>query len=174
MIANALTFINKQLNEHFKNTLELEHTTVAVSRLTNPDRDGKLILTLVNIEEDALIKNPAHRGAAGNEFAITVPPMSLNLEILVSVAPQTPYVEGMKILSQAIVFFNENPVFNRAEKVLPEGIDKLTIGMMPLDADTKKALWQSLGTTYQPSVIYKMRLIPLPSERIEAVVPEIK
>ncbi len=171
MIANALTFVTKQLNNHFKNTLELDHTMVALSRLTNPNIDGKLVLTLVDIAEDPIKANHIER--IGQNDLVAAPILSLNLDFLIAVAPRTPYVEGMKILSQAIVFFKEHPVFNAAQTKMPEGIDRIRCEMRHLDTDTKNTLWQSLGANYQPSVGYKMRLVIQNEDGIKAVVPRI-
>ena len=171
MIANALTFVTRQLNDYFNNALQLDHTMVALSRLTNPNIDGKLVLSLVDIEQEAHLKNQFNRGGAGNEPTTT--PLLLNLQILVSVAPQTPYVEGMKHLSQAITFFQERPVFTGAQRDMPNGIANITIEMLRLNAEGKNTLWQSLGAKYQPSVVYKMRLVNQNEDAILGVEPEI-
>lgn len=165
MIANALSFITKQLNEYFKNTLGLDHTMVALSRMINPNIDGKLVLTLIDISEDSNTHNDIKR--TGKSVIATAPPMSLNLDILIAIAPRTPYVEGMKILSQAIVFFKQHPVFNNAQQAMPPGIDRIRCEMLHLDADTKTAQWQILGANYQPSVVYRMHLMLLDAPRIE-------
>lgn len=165
MIANALSFITKQLNAHFKDTLGLDHTMVALSRITNPNIDGKLLLTLIDIGEDVNIRNAT--GRTRSDTFIAMPPMSLNLDILIALAPRTPYVEGMKILSQAIIFFKERPVFNKAEGPMPPGIDRIHCEMLHLDANTKNAQWQILGANYQPSVVYRMRLVLLDTSLIE-------
>ena len=56
---------------------------------------------------------------------------------------------------------------------MPDGIDKLSFELVNLDIDNMSQFWRALVTNYQPSVIYKMRMLKISSDRIEVVLPEI-
>jgi len=170
MIANALTFITKQMNDYMKRQVPSHDTFIELSPVTSGSAQGKLFLSLVDIEEDALLGKKLPK--RGNEFMVAAPPMSLNLDVLVSVSPQTPYVEGMKHLSDAMAFFQAFPYFDTSGTTMPNGIHKMTIEMIRTEA--KNDLWLSLGADYQPSVMYKMRLSLMDSELIKAEIPAIK
>lgn len=170
MIANALTFITKLLNGYLKNRFSSDMAFAELAPVTSQSAQGRLLLSLIEIEETP-VRKPI--GRTTEDDHLNTSSLSLNLDLLVSVSPQTPYVEGMKILSQAMTYFQGNPVFtSKTTGELPKGIHKITLEMIP--ANTKPDLWLSLGADYQPSVMYKIRVLLEETDTIKKVIPEIR
>ena len=97
------------------------------------------------------------------------PTVYLNVYLLFSADFQSAhYLEGLHWLSLVIQFFQFKGTFSAESTAMPEGINKLTLELVNVDIDNMSRFWGALGAHYQPSVIYKMRMIAIDSGSVEA------
>ena len=173
MIAKALNFVTDQLDSYLKRKTSATAPMVKLSSVTSTAEDT-LVVSLVNISKEVTIANQSNIGRDNIALSKQAPPVYLNLYILISAAfKENNYKEGLQWLSLAINFFQEYPFFNSSQTQMPNGIDTLSFELVNLDIDNMSRFWGALGTNYQPSVIYKMRMLKVSSDTMEAVLPEI-
>ena len=178
----TLEQVRTRLNEFIKASHPRPGDWVILSNIV--DRDGspyeaardKLVMLLTNVRRETSIGtyNPNVPARAGS-YAVTAPPLYIDLFVFLyaNFAGST-YVEGLGILSDAISFFQRNPLFTRRN--LPDlnpAIDKLAFEMTNLDTMELNHLVGMLGAHYLPSVYYKVRMIPFQSGAMIAEVPPV-
>jgi Pvc16 N-terminal domain len=180
MIADALIFVTNQLDSFLKRKTSGTKSVVKLSGLVTPDgtisvtEDNVLVLTVVNIEEENSIANQPNFARQGSTILKQTPPVYINVYILISALfNENQYAVGLHWLSLAINFFQQHPYFNSEQIAMPIGIDKLSFELVNLDADSMSKFWGALGARYQPSVVYKVRMLKISSETMEAILPEI-
>lgn len=169
MIHTALTFLANEMNEHFKTKFKLNEDIVVLSSLKGADGtsnvpgENKLVLTLINIEEEKTLKNAAVP-TRGNTGGMMPPPIALNLHVLISTHfTNSNYPESLKFISEVISFFHHKNVFTpQTSPNLANGMDKLTVELYSHSVEENNSLWQMLGSTYTPSVAYKVRMLSHP------------
>ena len=180
MIADALNFVTNQLDSFLKRKTSRKESIVKLSGLVTPDgsiaiaEEDILVLSVVNIAEEGSIANQSNIKRQGNSFQKQAPPVYLNVYLLVSTLfKDEKYETGLHWLSLAINFFQQNPYFISSQTEMPNGVDKLNFELVNLDIDNMSRFWGALGARYQPSVIYKMRMLKISSDTMEGVLPEI-
>jgi hypothetical protein len=78
------------------------------------------------------------------------------------------YYEGLKFLNASIQFFQLNGVLDvtKSSKI-PKEINKIEFQLENGDGYMQmQNLWTALGAKYQPSIIYKMKLIAIVNDEI--------
>src|SRR4030095_1499673 len=96
MIDLALKFVMDQLNDYFNShvTLTIESTSPVFlgnigsfndNDATLDNQDGKIMLWLVNLEEDRISKNPENFTRQGDQVIYRNPKIHLNLYCLFSI-----------------------------------------------------------------------------------------
>lgn len=193
MISEALVFLQQELSRYI-----LEHQNSAggpsqddlnpgdimlgnISSLEN-DQDGRLrnrvILSLVNVEEESTLKNNKHyvKNPITNSIEYFQPPIYLNLYVLFCatlVDPPTSdnYERALHRLSLIIEFFQAKKSFsiqNSPQSLgsFPAGTDeaileelRLLPELYTLTFEQINHLWGSLGGKQVPFVMYKIRLV---------------
>lgn len=129
--------------------------------------DNKVILTLVNIEEDKILKNGPTFTVRDSTVHRHNPPVVLNLCLLFS-ANTKAYDIGLSYLSKIITFFQGKYVFTQQNSPgLDPKIDKLILDIHSLNLEYLNHLWGVLGGRYYPSMLYKMRLLELQEAPLE-------
>ena len=84
------------------------------------------------------------------------------------------YPEALKLLSFTAAFFQGRPMFDQQNTPgLEPGIDRLTVELENLSIADLGNLWGILGGRYLPSLVYRMRMLVIDSERLEAQVPRV-
>jgi hypothetical protein len=70
------------------------------------------------------------------------------------------YEQGLDLLGQVLRFFQTNPVLDRSSvpKLNPE-IDKLTFELVTLPLSEQHSVWSQLNVAYQPSLMYRVRMV---------------
>lgn len=179
MIAVTLEFITAQLNEFLKRRTSDNKTLVKLSGFEAPSSDAEfnypLTLSLVNIVEEGSIANQIGLRKQGDVLSKQAPPLFLNLYILLrSNGQNDSYSEGLRWLSMAILFFQQNRFLSSDSLQMPEHIEKLSFELINLDLDVMGKFWDALETSYQPSVIYKVRMLKIDNYQIRDELPEIK
>jgi Pvc16 N-terminal domain len=150
--------------------------------------DDKIVLTLVNVEEESTLKNAPHVKKDGSSAArYENPPVYLNLYLLVSscnkASDNANYQEALRKLSHVIRFFQGKNSFSHASA---STFDPLRFGNDDLVKLSLKAelytltfeqinhLWGTLGGKQMPSVMYKLRLVAITGRKQVREVPLIE
>jgi hypothetical protein len=136
------------------------------------DLDNKLVLTLVNLEEEPTLKN-GHALARSTASGVSYvrPPAFLNLFLVFS-ANYKNYTTALTRLGQVITFFQGKGTFtpgNSPGGGLPPTADvSLTLSLVSLTLEQLNHLWGSLGGKQLPFVMYCGRLIMVQEQRLVA------
>ena len=181
MIHAAVTHIASQLNQFLKRSFDLTEDMVVVSNILEqdgtvaPSVSNKLVVFVVNVE-----KETAHARGSGMNFAeswtASYPPLFLNLYVMVAANfSGSNYSEGLKYLSNAVSFFQRQPVFDHHQTPdLDRRIGKLVLDIENLNMQDLSGLWGALSGHYQPSVLYKARMVCFTTGDVLSEVAPIK
>ena len=131
----------------------------------NNNAADELVISLINIEENRVARNPQNFVRNGTEIRMKNPAVHLDLTLLfTSVRLDGGYEMALQSIQQAILFFQGNYVFDHINTpVLDPGIEKLIMDLFSLNFEQLHQLWAMLGGRYHPSVIYRMRMITIDS-----------
>jgi hypothetical protein len=135
---------------------------------------GTVALCLVNIEEERTLREqvPARLFRSGRELLLQ-PELKLNLTLLFA-ARMVDYPTTLRALSHVLTFFQSHPAFCAEEHPgLDPRIDRLTMEMLSVTPETLNQLWASIGAKYQPSVLYRARLLSIQDQEPFASGPPI-
>jgi len=167
MITKALQYTCDALDQFLRNRLSLDEKKVLLNNVVDsngsipPANQNMLVISLINIEKETSrpyyhIRN--QKMANGN-FSDINPPERYNLDILVS-SSFDDYGESLKFLDTAILFFQMNILLDPTSfSNIPDGLNKLHFDNEKITYHQMHSLWTAMGAKYQPSVIYKMRLV---------------
>lgn len=181
MISHALTIVRNELERHLGtfdgNSLHAELGNIgdAASQAANGLLREKLLLSVVNIQEERTLKNgPTY---VRDDVALRVryqnPPTFLNLAVLVA-ATHANYGDALLALSRALTFFQFRNVFT-PDGVDPNSIDegapvhdadrlvefKLIFNLWSPTLEEVNDMWGMLGGRQFPFAIYSMRMLEL-------------
>ncbi|RYG15240.1 MAG: DUF4255 domain-containing protein [Chitinophagaceae bacterium] len=179
MINTSLNFISQEINAYLNHIAgsEGEEFIIVTSVVSN----GKLAipptkmgLTLMNIEEDRVVKDQrvTVRNMVG-EIETRNPDIYLNLFVLISAnfngddtnPSSTDYLEGLKQLSQVISFFQGKNVFTKANSPLLASVDpkieRISAELFSFNFEQMNHFWSIIGHSYLPSVLYKVRMLTI-------------
>lgn len=181
MIYAAVSHIANQLNQFLKRSFDLSEDMVVLSNILEqdgtvaPDVNNKLVVFLVNVEKESV-----HGHGMGMNFAeswtSSYPPLFLNLYVMVAANfGGGNYAEGLKYLSNAVSFFQRQPVFDHHQTPdLDRRISKLVMDVENLNMQDLSSLWGALSSHYQPSVLYKIRMVSFATGDVLSELPPIK
>ena len=167
MIDKALSFLADSINNYYEYNLGSSYNeTVKLSGIveqdgsTAKDTDNSVVLTLINLEEERVLKT--QRPTVENVNGQTVkfnPDIKLNLYTLFTVNFSN-YKESLKFISHIVSFFQINNVFTPgSHPTLDASIQKLIVDLYTISFEQQNNLWGALGAKYMPSVIYKLRML---------------
>lgn len=184
MIHTTLTYIRDILNENFKNEFSISENKVVLSNIVNSDGglahnvDGKIVFFLVNIDEEATLKNNLNRSINSGRggLASKRPSLHLNLQLFFCVNfTDSNYVEGLRYLSSLIRFFQiNNKLVPNPSNGSSNTINKLNFELCKLDHSQLSHLWSAIGGKLMPSVLYKVGVLVVDDLPITKIVPSIK
>lgn len=179
MIDVALNYVRQILDQHLVARLGIDGSVVVLNSLSNPDSSqteknrNKMVITLVNLDYET---NRQFYGAQQRDLTSTSqlnPAVYFNLDILVA-AHFDDYGEALKILTASIAFFQENAVLDRVNHPgMPEGIPALKFEIENSPFAKSHNLWTTLGVSYLPSIIYKIRHVTVQSGQIKGVAANV-
>ena len=178
MISETLSFLSAEMNGFIANKdFRYRGKTVAiVSDLVDARGDAAylkllqgqadaLIITLINVEEETVGKSQTalYKRPDGSVEPLN-PDVKLNVYIMITgvsnMSDQQRYLNSLKVLSYAIGFFQYKNVFDRTNSAtLPDGVEKLIAEMVSLTFEQQNHIWGALGAKYQPSVMFKVRML---------------
>lgn len=173
MLKEALDFIRLELNHAnphpvtpmdfaiFGNIAQYETSSDA----SNSNLRDKVVITVVNFEEEKTLKNEPHYIRVGETVQKQNPPLYLNLYVLFSCTHEHDRGTYLDKLDRVIGFFQQQHFFTAANKnineAFPEGVEKIILDMFSLNFEQVNHLWGIMGGKYFPSVMYKLRLLPI-------------
>jgi hypothetical protein len=167
MITQALAFIANQINLAFFTPNGSPRVILGnVAALNDADyNEPNVLLSMVNIEEEVLLRNPENFFKRNNSTVYKNPPMHFNITIIFGAYRTDPdreqvYTDAVSYIQRVIGFFQRESVFEPSNSPdLPAGIEKLVFELMNYNIEQLHNLWTMLGGKYVPSVVYKMRMV---------------
>lgn len=183
MILEATSLILAQVNQYIHqadgnplgtadpvvvgNISQVENTNVA------SDLENKVVLTLVNLSEEAALKNlsAVNRSPSGS-ISYQNPPIYLNLYLLFS-ATYTNYATALRRLAQVITFFQSKKTFTLSNSpgsvnnISPTTDLTLHIDLLTLNFEEVNNLWGSLGGKQLPFILYRGRLVEIQDRSLQ-------
>lgn len=182
-----LKIIIRQLNQYILSTSAPNSSTgtegpvmlgnIATSTIAGGNNDklnDKIVVSLVNIAEEASLKNNTAQLQRNQQHFQQYPVVHVNLYLLFAVNFDK-YDIGINHLFRVLEFFQGNKIFKFKNAPLP-GIDatelerleniELTVELHTLNFEQLNDLWGSLGGKQLPFVLYRARLVPIQMEQI--------
>ncbi|HEX3349516.1 MAG TPA: DUF4255 domain-containing protein [Acetobacteraceae bacterium] len=182
MIDQALLFLKGQLNDYFAPPVLGQPLAAAEDTVVFLDGDkmdpvtfklGAVTAVLINVEQEPILRaaDPFVRiGADGSAYQIR-PDVRLNLCVLF-VARFKQYEQSLSRLSKIITYFQAHPVLDaQTAPTLPAGIGRLALELLTLPLAEQNDLWNALRATYQPSVLYRVRMLVFEHQDATVTVP---
>ncbi|MCW3072047.1 MAG: hypothetical protein JWO44_1937 [Bacteroidetes bacterium] len=168
MINKALQFSSDVLGQFLKNRLSLDEDKVVLNNLIEGNGSlpeinrNKVVISLINIEKETLRPFYVRSEKLSNgNFADQSPSERYNLDLLIS-ANFDSYNESLRFLGAVIQFFQVNTSLDAAfSSAIPAGLTRLEFEIEKISYRDMQSLWTAMGAKYQPSVIYKMRLVTI-------------
>jgi hypothetical protein len=178
MIYETLQILKEQLEVYFSDEglgkiIALENIALWESGSEDASKVvGKVILTLINLEEETTLKNIPNYKVREGKTEYKNPPVNLNLFILISANCDT-YDKSLRSISKIIQFFqgkktftSSNTVYNRTN-VAFDVLDyfKFIMELYTPSFEELNYVWGTLGGRQLPSVIYKVQLIKIEQDK---------
>ena len=144
---------------------ELGNIGEILSSGTHGGVDTNIVISLINVEENRVSRDPQNYIRSGTDLRIKNPAVNLYLTLLfTSVRHEGGYGLALQGLQQVIEFFQQKYVFDHLNTPnLDPGIDRLILEMISLNMEQLQQLWSMLGGRYHPSIAYRMRMITIDS-----------
>lgn len=177
MIFKALDFLQKQLSGYMGQAMGPSATGswIELSRLVNKDGDfdfdSPLGFALINVEEERIFKSQERvRSSADEVTYYSAPDIKLNLHVMiVAKAEKGKYDTALKALSNVATFFQARRSFDKERyPSLESPVEKLVVELESLDYESQSYLWSSLGGKLSPSLVYRVRLLKVQEQLVEA------
>jgi hypothetical protein len=178
MIDHALLIVRNELQAHLTavgNSTEAKLGNVGEIGNGTLDLRDKVLLSVVNLQEERTLKNtPAYvRDDAALRVRYENPPVFLNLALLVT-ATHTTYVNALRALSRALLFFQHRTVLTHdnvapssiTNDAPPQNVDrlaefKLILNLWSPTFEEVNDMWGMLGGKQFPFALYSMRMLEL-------------
>jgi hypothetical protein len=198
MIHEAISLIREELVVYLsingytlnnaKDIVLIENIGLFESAGSGVNFDDRIILTLVNIEEESTLKNsPFVKKDFGGPARYENPPVFLNLYLLITACNKSTddksYRDALERLSLVIRFFQGRTSFTAATSSAPVDLTtlneevlrlKITAELHTLTFEQVNHLWGTLGGKQMPFVMYKLRLIEIKEPKVIREVPLIE
>lgn len=157
--------------------------TVVVLDSVKKDKEtgeGDLVITLLRIEEETSRKPQNFYFRKGDKedretYPIS-PDLDLNLEVLIS-APAAQYETALTLISNVIRILNSIKTIAKPAEMSQESfrlLNSMRLSLMGLSFDQMLSMWQTLGGTLVPAVVYKIRMVIVPGLTDASEVKAIK
>lgn len=181
MINTALQFTANVLDQFLRNRFGLNESVVVLNNVIDSDgslpkiNQNKVVISLINIDRETTRPfNVRNQKLENGNYVETRPPEKYNLDILLS-SNFDAYSETLKFLNAMIFFFQANGVLDaRTSSNIPGGLNKLEFDIEKITYHQMQSLWTAMGAKYQPSVIYKMRLITISGNETKGFIPAVE
>lgn len=171
MISQFINFLKVDLNSFISQKKGVEDTFVLFANLNNviensQNGENKIIISIVNIEEEKLLKSPDNYIKSPTEIIYKNPPVWLNFICLFTFFTKSnENYDGIDLLNNVVQYFQSKPRLNKVTAVVPEnypvGLDDLRAEFVSLNYEQTNYLWGLFGGKYHASVVYKFKTIPV-------------
>ncbi len=171
MIHDAVAAIAGEINRFLQSKHNITEEKVVMSNLVNLDgsvaiqEPDKIVLTLTNIEMDKTTSNVGtYAQSPRGSFSKVKAPVNVNITLLFSAYfTSENYLEGLKFISSVVAFFqSRSGVFTpQNTPALNDIVDKLQAELISLETRELSNFWGIMGSKYLPSVIYKVKTLPI-------------
>jgi hypothetical protein len=186
MITETLSVIVDLINDYISPSHTDAPLVLAnISRVNDGDEftqtmKDKLVLSIVNIEEDRVAKSPDHFIRQNNLIRYKNPAIHLNLTVLFAATHD--YDKAIPLLEKVIRFFQIKSVFTpantagiqEANELNDINIERVIFEWINLNLEQVHQLWTTLGGHYMPSVVFKMRMVTIDEQVIQSEALPIK
>jgi hypothetical protein len=165
MLFAAIDVIRSELNA-FGINAELGNIGEIVSNnSTNHGANADIVISLVNIEENRVSRDPQNFLKKDNGIMLKNPAVHLYLTLLfTSVRHENGYGIALQNVQRVIEFFQSKYVFDHTNTpAIDDDIEKLVLDMVSFNMEQLHQLWSMLGGKYHPSVAYRMRMVTIDS-----------
>lgn len=186
MIYQSLKIVAHELNEYFAQLESQEGSYVLLGNIAayepkndnqgnaaTDEYDNKIIVTLVNLQEEKTLKNrPHYKLNALDKTEYKNPPVPMNIYVLFT-ATNKNYENALIYISRVIGFFQGKFFFTNQNTPVPsvtpgiENMDQFRLMMDMYSPSFEEAnyLWGTLGGKQYPSVLYRIRMLDIDAER---------
>jgi len=167
ILFDTIDAISERLDDYLQSSLAMNEAITISSNLTKPDgseEDGisnKIVLTGISLRHEK-IGSSHHPNVVKDEgLARTVPPMLLNIDLLITTNFSGPgYMEGLKILSHCLSFFQANPVFTQQNTPrLDRNVKEIQTELLNLSHEDLQAVMAAQKARMLPCAVYKLRTL---------------
>lgn len=180
MFYNAFKLLETQLGKYIESIDGLKEevimyniTQVDAPTASDKDLKDKVILSLVNIEEEVALKNGNHYMQSNLDLRYKNRPIFLNLYVLIT-AHYEDYTDSLERLSNVVQFFQGKNCFSLKDSPSDELLKNrsayedllIYMDLFSLSFEQLNHLWGSLGGKQYPFLLYKMRLVRIEENRI--------
>ena len=183
MIEGTISFIEESLNAYLQDKMNFREERVISSNLVEQDGsvairdDNRVVISLVDLDQEPALKNSGRMEirTTGSTKSV-LPPINLNLYIMFSCFfTSDNYKEGLKYLSNIILFFQGRPLFTSQSypQLNKYDIEKLSFEMFHPDYQVRNNMWTILGIKYLPSIIYKVKVLSFRDRLVKEDLPAI-
>ena len=166
MIFPAINLIRTELNSEGGISSELGNIgELVTSGAINGNTNADIIISLINVEENRISRDPRNYQKTSTGVFMKNPAVHLFLTLLfTSTRSEGAYGPALQNLQRVIQFFQQQYVFDHTNTPgMDTGIEKLVMEMVSINLEQLNHLWAILGSRYQPSVVYKMRMVTIDS-----------
>ena len=159
-----------ELNRVLKSKHNITEDKVVPSSIMNPDggiavqEPDKIIMSLSNIEQDRTQSSNSTYRKTKRGYMKEKAAVNINLTIVFSsYFTSENYLEGLKFITSVIAFFQSHNGSFTPQNVpaLNEVVERITVELINLDARDLNNLWGPMGAKYMPSVVYRVRTLPI-------------
>lgn len=179
MIYETLQILKEQIESYFneiglQDLVILDNIALWESSANNDAENinNKVVITLLKLEEETTLKNAPSHKLNNLKTEYKNPPVHLNLYLLICANFQA-YDRSLRSISKVIEFFQSKKVFTSANTVYKRdnvSMDVLDRFKFSLDIYTPtfeelNNIWGTLGGRQMPSIIYKVQLIQIESDK---------
>ncbi|APR88512.1 hypothetical protein A7982_13861 [Minicystis rosea] len=175
MISDILVVLRDTVNEHLTASLGWRGPVPDQGPVVFLDSDkadglelklGAVTLLLVNLEEDHTLRpaDPFRVALPDGTTQRVHPPIQMNAYVLFA-ARFKDYEQGLRSISLILQFFQSHRVLDHeSTPALSNKIQKLTMELLTLPLSELNQLWGVLRSSYQPSLVYKVRMVVFQDE----------
>ena len=156
-------FLKVKLNSTNDDILKLGAIT---PRGTATPPENVVLMSLIRIEEEKITNTPGKIRKKMKDGSVRLyrPPLKLKLYVLFSGLFNN-YVQSINGISNIVSFLQFRNVFDQANAPgLPPEVKEVTLELVNQTPEEQNQLWGMLGSSMQPSVLFRLRTLVIDEE----------
>lgn len=181
----ALKFINEKVSSFVGEGVQ----TLLKVRSKDNDSDNGVYVSLLYLDEEKTMKNNSYMIVSSqkrieydgekkkrpNTYRKTNPEIYLNLYIMIT-SVHSSYEESLRQISAITMGFWRQNVFTKENGIGKEydKLEKLILDINTLTFEQNNSLWQTIGGSMYPFLIYKVKMIAFSEESMGEEIQSIK